>query len=60
MRTFKLELSEQEIAVVSEALGAAPFNRVAPVINAIQAQINAQADPLTKPAKTPTVEPQEE
>ncbi len=42
---LKLELSEQMIAVIGQALGQAPYNVAAPVVAEIQKQINAQKAP---------------
>ena len=57
MPNFKIEITEQELQVISEALGAAPFSRVAPVVARLQQQINAQLlappAPLTPPPLTP-------
>lgn len=39
---IKLELSEQHIAVIGQALGQAPYNVAAPVIAELQKQINEQ------------------
>jgi hypothetical protein len=39
---IKLELSEQMVAIVGEALGNVPFKIAAPVIAEIQKQIEAQ------------------
>jgi hypothetical protein len=39
---LKLELSEQMISVIGKALGAQPFDVVAPVIAELQKQISAQ------------------
>lgn len=42
---FKLELTEQEVAIIGKALGSAPYELVAPVIANIQRQIDAQQPP---------------
>lgn len=39
---LKLELTEQQVAVIGEALSAAPYRVVAPVIAELQKQIDAQ------------------
>lgn len=41
---FVLQLTEQNLAIVSKALGAQPFELVAPVIGEIQRQINEQIE----------------
>ena len=56
MPNFKIDLTEQDLQIISEALGAAPFSRVAPVVARLQQQINAQLAPpapLTQPPLTP-------
>lgn len=54
---MKFDLTEQELQVISEALGNAPYARVAPVVMKLQQQINAQ---LTPTEKSPTLPPQKE
>ena len=39
---MKLDITEQDIQILSEALGAMPFSKVAPFITKIQQQINEQ------------------
>ena len=47
---IKLELSDQMVSVIGEALGNAPYKVSAPVIAEIQKQISAQqADGLQPP-----------
>jgi hypothetical protein len=62
----KLELSEQMIQVIGEALGNAPFKTSAPVIAELQKQINAQQDEAPAQSKQanggqpiPPIAPQE-
>lgn len=40
---LKFELSNEMVAVIGKALGAQPYDLVAPVIIELQKQINAQA-----------------
>lgn len=42
---IKLELSEQHIAIIGQALGNAPYNVAAPVVAELQRQINEQQKP---------------
>jgi hypothetical protein len=44
---MKLELSEQYVAIIGEALSNAPYKIVAPVIAEIQKQIDEQRNPPT-------------
>jgi hypothetical protein len=42
---LKFELSQEMVAVIGRALGAQPFDTVAPVIAELQKQISAQQAP---------------
>lgn len=42
---LKFELSEQYVAIIGKALGAQPYDAVAPVIAELQKQINEQQKP---------------
>lgn len=53
MRIFDLKLNEQQLNIVGAALGQLPYAQVAPTINAINAQIQAQMAPAETPADTP-------
>ena len=46
---LKLELSEQMVAIIGEALSAQPYKIVAPVLNELQKQIDAQKAPADPP-----------
>lgn len=39
---FKFELSEQMLAVISQALGNAPYSQAAPVVAEMQRQVDEQ------------------
>ncbi len=43
--TLKLELTTQEVQVIGEALGNAPYRVAAPILKKLQEQINAQQQP---------------
>ena len=43
---LKLELSEQHVAIIGQALGNSPYNVAAPVIAELQRQIDAQKPKL--------------
>lgn len=43
---LKLELSEQHVTIIGQALGNAPYNVAAPVLAEIQKQINEQQKPV--------------
>lgn len=49
---FKLELSEQMLQVIGNALGAAPYNVAAPVVAELQKQVSAQLQPATPAEKS--------
>jgi hypothetical protein len=49
---LKFELSQDMVAVIGRALGAQPFDTVAPVIAELQKQITAQQPP---PASGPII-----
>ena len=41
-QTVKFEVTVQDLNLIGEGLGSLPFSRVAPLMNKLQAQINAQ------------------
>jgi hypothetical protein len=46
MRTYTVELSEQQIDVIGRLLGDAPFRVAAPIVHTINQQIMQQQGPL--------------
>lgn len=42
---FKLELTEQQVAIIGQILGKAPYEVAAPIIADIQRQIDSQQKP---------------
>ena len=48
---LKFELSEQHIQIIGAALGAQPYDRVAPVIAELQRQINEAQKPKSDEPK---------
>lgn len=50
---IKLELSQQMIQVIADALGNSPYRVAAPVLNEMQKQINEQQAPAPMPEKAP-------
>lgn len=42
---FDFKLTKADIAVIGEALGKEPYNKVAPLLAKLQQQINAQMQP---------------
>ena len=54
---MKFDLTDQDLQVISEPLSAAPFGRVAAVVQTLQRQIN---DQLTQHPKPPILKPKKE
>ena len=55
MRSFTLEVTEQELNIVSTGLTELPYKSVAELIGKLQGQINTQMQP---PVVQPVEEPQ--
>ncbi len=43
--TFKIELTQEQLNVIGQALGHAPYRVVAPIITAIDKQVQEQLKP---------------
>lgn len=43
------DLTDEEVALIGEALREMPFKKVAPLINKLQSQLNEQLVPATSP-----------
>lgn len=48
--TFTLTVNEQELAILSEALGELPFKKAASLVSALQKQVNEQNQPKVEPS----------
>ena len=54
MKTFTFTITEQELIVLSEALGEMPFRQVATLINKLQSQLKEQQEKPNATADTGT------
>lgn len=52
MKIFVFEVTEAEVALVSDALGALPYTRVVGLVTKLQAQINSQNDAAAEAERT--------
>jgi hypothetical protein len=49
----KLDLSRGEVAVIAEAIMELPYKKAVPILQTLQAQVNAQTPPAASPAPPP-------